>query len=82
LNVHEWKAVPDIWRTAAEKYPDLIAVIDPYHEPPTEWTYTQVRLWLQYEPLLMLDNFGLECGNQWIWAFINVFILPFLNNYL
>jgi len=60
LNVHEWKAVPDIWRTAAEKYPDLIAVIDPYHEPPTEWTYTQVRLWLQYEPLLMLDNLGLE----------------------
>jgi len=43
LNVHEWKAVPDIWRTAAEKYPDLIAVIDPYHEPPTEWTYTQLE---------------------------------------
>ncbi|XP_039825391.1 probable acyl-activating enzyme 16, chloroplastic isoform X1 [Panicum virgatum] len=43
LNVHEWKAVPDIWRTAAEKYPDLVAVIDPYHEPPTEWTYTQLE---------------------------------------
>ncbi|CAN6321975.1 unnamed protein product [Urochloa humidicola] len=43
LSVHEWKAVPDIWRTAAEKYPDLIAVIDPYHDPPTEWTYTQLE---------------------------------------
>ncbi|CAN6297068.1 unnamed protein product [Urochloa humidicola] len=43
LTVHEWKAVPDIWRTAAEKYPDLVAVIDPYHEPPTEWTYTQLE---------------------------------------
>ncbi|WVZ61259.1 hypothetical protein U9M48_011162 [Paspalum notatum var. saurae] len=41
--VHEWKAVPDIWRTAAEKYADLVAVIDPYHEPPTEWTYTQLE---------------------------------------
>ncbi|CAN6308510.1 unnamed protein product [Urochloa humidicola] len=43
LTVHEWKAVPDIWRTAAEKYPDLVAVIDPYHEPLTEWTYTQLE---------------------------------------
>ncbi|CAL4920093.1 unnamed protein product [Urochloa decumbens] len=43
LTVHEWKAVPDIWRTAAENYPDLVAVIDPYHEPPTEWTYTQLE---------------------------------------
>ncbi|RLN43329.1 putative acyl-activating enzyme 16, chloroplastic [Panicum miliaceum] len=43
LNVHEWKAVPDIWRTAAEKFPDLVAVIDPYHEPPTKWTYTQLE---------------------------------------
>ncbi|XP_066364720.1 probable acyl-activating enzyme 16, chloroplastic [Miscanthus floridulus] len=41
--VHEWKAVPNIWRTAAEKYADLVAVIDPYHEPPTEWTYTQLE---------------------------------------
>ncbi|KAL6641560.1 hypothetical protein ACP70R_019741 [Stipagrostis hirtigluma subsp. patula] len=41
--VHEWKAVPDIWRTAAEKYPDRVAVIDPYHEPPSEWTYKQLE---------------------------------------
>ncbi|ONM11552.1 putative acyl-activating enzyme 16 chloroplastic [Zea mays] len=41
--LHEWKAVPDIWRTAAEKYADLVAVVDPYHEPPTEWTYTQLE---------------------------------------
>jgi len=60
LNVHEWKAVSDIWRTGVEKkYTDLIAVIDPYHELPTGWTYTQVHLWLQYESL-MLDNLGLK----------------------
>ncbi|XP_062212996.1 probable acyl-activating enzyme 16, chloroplastic [Phragmites australis] len=41
--VHEWKAVPDIWRTAAEKYADRVAVIDPYHEPPSEWTYKQLE---------------------------------------
>jgi len=42
-----------------KKYTDLIAVIDPYHELPTGWTYTQVHLWLQYESL-MLDNLGLK----------------------
>ncbi|TVU44125.1 hypothetical protein EJB05_03558 [Eragrostis curvula] len=41
--VHEWKAVPDIWRTATEKYADRIAVIDPYHEPRSEWTYKQLE---------------------------------------
>ncbi|KAJ1292730.1 hypothetical protein BS78_01G012500 [Paspalum vaginatum] len=39
----DWKAVPDIWRTAAEKFADLVAVKDPYHEPPTEWTYRQLE---------------------------------------
>ncbi|KAL6638689.1 hypothetical protein ACP70R_023800 [Stipagrostis hirtigluma subsp. patula] len=41
--VHEWKAVPDIWRTAAEKYPDRVAVVDPYHDPLSEWTYKQLE---------------------------------------
>ena len=44
LAVNEWKAVPDIWRTAAEKYADRIALIDPYHDPPSEVTYKQVLL--------------------------------------
>jgi len=26
-----------------KKYTDLIAVIDPYHELPTGWTYTQLE---------------------------------------
>ncbi|XP_037444491.1 probable acyl-activating enzyme 16, chloroplastic [Triticum dicoccoides] len=43
LAVHEWKAVPDIWRTAAEKYTDRVALIDPYHDPPSELTYKQLE---------------------------------------
>jgi len=38
----EWKAVPDIWKTSAEKYGDKIALIDPYHHPPSTMTYEQV----------------------------------------
>ncbi|KAF7076272.1 hypothetical protein CFC21_080948 [Triticum aestivum] len=43
LAVHEWKAVPDIWRTAAEKYADLVALVDPYHDPPSKLTYKQLE---------------------------------------
>ncbi|XBH74674.1 hypothetical protein VPH35_101577 [Triticum aestivum] len=39
----EWKAVPDIWRTAAQKYPDSVALVDPYHDPPSELTYKQLE---------------------------------------
>lgn len=38
-----WKAVPDIWRTAAEKYADHTAVVDPYHDPPLQLTYKQLE---------------------------------------
>lgn len=38
----EWKTVPDIWRSSAEKYGDKIALIDPYHDPPSTMTYKQV----------------------------------------
>jgi long-chain acyl-CoA synthetase len=44
LAAHEWNAVPDIWRTAAEKYADRVALVDPYHDPPSELTYKQVLL--------------------------------------
>ncbi|KAM0928527.1 hypothetical protein ACQ4PT_002532 [Festuca glaucescens] len=43
LALHEWKAVPDIWRTAAEKYSDRVALVDPYHDPPSELTYKQLE---------------------------------------
>uniref|UniRef100_A0A0D9W1B6 4-coumarate--CoA ligase n=1 Tax=Leersia perrieri TaxID=77586 RepID=A0A0D9W1B6_9ORYZ len=43
LSTHDWMAVPDIWRTAAEKYADRVALIDPYHEPPSEFTYKQLE---------------------------------------
>ncbi|XP_071938297.1 probable acyl-activating enzyme 16, chloroplastic [Coffea arabica] len=39
----EWKAVPDIWRTSAEKFGDRIALVDPYHDPPTNMTYKQLE---------------------------------------
>lgn len=38
----EWKAVPDIWKTTAEKYGDLVALSDPHRKPPVEVTYKQV----------------------------------------
>lgn len=44
LRSNEWKAVPDIWRSSAEKYGDRVAVVDPYHDPPSTFTYRQVTL--------------------------------------
>lgn len=38
----EWRAVPDIWRSSAEKYGDRVALVDPYHDPPSTVTYKQV----------------------------------------
>lgn len=38
----EWKAVPDIWRSSVEKYGDNVALVGPYHDPPTTMTYKQV----------------------------------------
>ncbi|OMP09474.1 AMP-dependent synthetase/ligase [Corchorus olitorius] len=40
---NEWKAVPDIWRTSAEKYGDRVALVDPYHDPPSTMTYKQLE---------------------------------------
>ncbi|GAB4844056.1 Long-chain-fatty-acid--[acyl-carrier-protein] ligase AEE15, chloroplastic [Ancistrocladus abbreviatus] len=39
----EWTTVPDIWRTSAEKFPDHIALVDPYHDPPLKLTYKEVE---------------------------------------
>ncbi|KAJ4954566.1 hypothetical protein NE237_011349 [Protea cynaroides] len=39
----DWKAVPDIWKSSAEKYGDRIALVDPYHNPPSELTYKQLE---------------------------------------
>lgn len=38
-----WKALPDIWRTAAIKYGERLAVLDPHHDPPTQLTFKQVQ---------------------------------------
>ncbi|XP_050372123.1 probable acyl-activating enzyme 16, chloroplastic [Argentina anserina] len=43
LVADEWQAVPDIWRTSAEKYGDRIALVDPYHDPPSNMTYKQLE---------------------------------------
>lgn len=39
----EWRVVPDIWRTSAEKFGDSVALVDPYHDPPTKLTYKQLQ---------------------------------------
>lgn len=38
-----WQVVPDIWRTSAEKFGNRIALVDPYHDPPTNMTYKQLE---------------------------------------
>ncbi|XP_008794653.4 LOW QUALITY PROTEIN: probable acyl-activating enzyme 16, chloroplastic [Phoenix dactylifera] len=43
LTLDEWKAVPDIWKSTAEKYGDRVALVDPYHEPPSKLTYKQLE---------------------------------------
>ncbi|KAK1412027.1 hypothetical protein QVD17_32967 [Tagetes erecta] len=37
------KTIPDIWRSAAEKFGDRVALVDPHHDPPTNMTYKQVE---------------------------------------
>nr|GMD63084.1 probable acyl-activating enzyme 16, chloroplastic [Ipomoea batatas] len=39
----EWKTVPDIWKTASEKFGNRIALVDPYHNPPTNLSYKQLE---------------------------------------
>lgn len=39
----EWKVVPDIWRTSAEKFADRVALVDPYHDPPAKLTYKELE---------------------------------------
>ncbi|KAF5189369.1 Long-chain-fatty-acid--coa ligase [Thalictrum thalictroides] len=43
LDNGECKAVPDMWKYAAEKYGDQIALVDPYHVPPSKLTYKQLK---------------------------------------
>ncbi|KAI7981036.1 hypothetical protein LOK49_Contig77G00012 [Camellia lanceoleosa] len=39
----EWKTVPDIWRSSAERFGDRVALVDPYHDPPLTMTYKQIE---------------------------------------
>ncbi|KAJ0972402.1 hypothetical protein J5N97_020361 [Dioscorea zingiberensis] len=43
LATNDWKAVPDIWKSSAERYGDRVALVDPYHEPPSKMTYKQLE---------------------------------------
>ncbi|MCL7050672.1 hypothetical protein MKW94_005507, partial [Papaver nudicaule] len=43
LSTGDWKVVPDIWRSITEKYGDRTALLDPYHDPPSEITYKQLE---------------------------------------
>lgn len=44
----EWQAVPDIWRSSAERYGDRVALTDPYHDPPSSMTYKQVSFLFRF----------------------------------
>nr|GMD65821.1 probable acyl-activating enzyme 16, chloroplastic [Ipomoea batatas] len=44
LTSSEWKTVPDIWKTAAEKFGNSVALVDRYHNPPTNMSYKQILL--------------------------------------
>ncbi|XP_047317488.1 probable acyl-activating enzyme 16, chloroplastic isoform X1 [Impatiens glandulifera] len=39
----QWKTVPDIWRSSAEKFGDRVALVDSYHHPPSTMTYKQLE---------------------------------------
>ncbi|XP_019184085.1 PREDICTED: probable acyl-activating enzyme 16, chloroplastic [Ipomoea nil] len=39
----EWKTVPDIWKTAAEEFGNCIALVDPYHNPPTNLSFKELE---------------------------------------
>ncbi|XP_071690219.1 probable acyl-activating enzyme 16, chloroplastic [Rutidosis leptorrhynchoides] len=42
-SIAEFKTIPDIWRSSAEKYGDRVALVDPHHDPPSSMTYKQVE---------------------------------------
>ncbi|CAI0397642.1 unnamed protein product [Linum tenue] len=48
LESNEWRVVPDIWRSCAEKYGDSIALVDPYHQPPRNMTYKELEQEILY----------------------------------
>ncbi|OVA20421.1 AMP-dependent synthetase/ligase [Macleaya cordata] len=39
----DWKVVPDIWKSTTERYGDRTALVDLYHDPPSELTYKQLE---------------------------------------
>ncbi|XP_023748723.2 probable acyl-activating enzyme 16, chloroplastic [Lactuca sativa] len=43
VSTDELKAIPDIWRSSAEKFGDRVALVDPHHDPPTNMTYNQLE---------------------------------------
>ncbi|PWA98790.1 AMP-binding, conserved site-containing protein [Artemisia annua] len=43
VSTAEFKTIPDIWRSTAEKFGDRLALVDPHHDPPTNMTYKQVE---------------------------------------
>ncbi|CAH1441423.1 unnamed protein product [Lactuca virosa] len=43
VSTAELKAIPDIWRSSAERFGDRVALVDPHHDPPTNMTYNQLE---------------------------------------
>ncbi|ONK73362.1 uncharacterized protein A4U43_C04F30440 [Asparagus officinalis] len=40
--ITESRSVLDIWKLTAKKFGARVAVVDPYHDPPSELTYKKV----------------------------------------
>lgn len=51
LATNDWKVVPDIWKSSADKYGDRVALVDPYHEPTSEMTYRQVPVCIPHKAI-------------------------------
>ena len=54
--LNEWKDVPDICKSFAEKYGDKIALVDPYHDPPSTMTYKHVSFFLYLFFVMTCEN--------------------------
>lgn len=78
LPSNEWKTVPDIWRTSAEKYGDRVALVDPYHDPPTNMTYKQVSLGSLFLYIFYQLNISGVCSYMFWSSDIHHFCVPWI----
>jgi len=69
----EWKVVPDIWRSSAEKYGDKVALVDQYHYPPSTITYNQVFFFfITRKNKLLYIFYPLYCSYTLFWYILQL----------